>query len=283
MKNNINLKTACDECIDLAFEVGKKLIRYQKKLESLTITCKDRQGVASTADIEAEKMIIKRLSSLYPNSSILAEESAFEEWGGKSGAYKHFKEVEWTWVIDPLDGTHNFLAGLDYFAICISLVHYGKPVLGVVYRPVTGDLFFAIKDKKTSFKNLKYGTRAKKIHSEKSTKKLNESLLVTGFATEKGEVFDREFAIFKHMMEKGRGIRRMGSAALDLCYVASGLFDGFWERGLSPWDISAAGLICQEAGVTVTNYTGQLFCPFDETILAARKPLFNKLKTELMK
>lgn len=280
MKNKINLNNALKDCLQIAEAVGKKLLNYQKKLDSLTITSKERQGVASTADIEAEKYIIKNLLARYPKTDVLAEESAFDKWGGKSGAYKHYKNEEWTWVIDPLDGTHNFLAGLDYFAVCISLVHYGVPVLGVVYRPANGDCFYALKDKGAKFQNKKVGPRARKLYSKSSTKKLHETMLVTGFATEKGEVFDNEFRLFKKMMEKGRGIRRMGSAALDLCYVAGGPFDGFWERGLAPWDISAAGLICLEAGVIVTDYAGNPFCPFDQTILAARNPLMRTLKKE---
>ena len=111
----------------------------------------------------------------------------------------------------------------------------------------------------------------------KSKKKINEGIFVTGFATEKGIDLEIEFDVFRDILKKSRAVRRMGSAALDLCHVASGIFDGFWERGLAPWDVAASGLICLEAGVLVSNYEGDAFHPFQSSILAARKPLDNEL------
>lgn len=277
MKNNSKeLRVALNICLEVVEKVGKKLIRHQKKLSDLTITYKDAQGVASNADVEAEEQIIKVLLKNFPETNILAEESAYDLFRGKLDAYRFFEDKEWTWIIDPLDGTNNFLNGLDYYAICICLAHYGEPVLGVVYRPASGECFHAIKGEGAKISNLKDKSRAKKLYQEKNSKKLKNSMLVTGFATEKGEKFDKEFEIFLDMMSKGRGIRRMGSAALDLCYVAKGMFDGFWERGLAPWDTAAASLICEEAGVKVSDYDAKKFSPFNETILAARKPLFNE-------
>ena len=106
---------------------------------------------------------------------------------------------------------------------------------------------------------------------------LKQCMMSTGFVTEKGKLFSQEFNLFKKMMSEARAIRRMGSAALDLSLLAEGVFDGFWERGLAPWDVSAGGLICQEAGVQVTDYKGQKFHPFQETILAARAPHHRKM------
>lgn len=191
---------------------------------------------------------------------------------------EHFKKEDWCWIIDPLDGTHNFLAGMDYYAVCICLAYRGTPEVGVVYRPSNGECFYALKGQGAFLKNLKSKQKAQKIYSEKSGKKLDESMLVTGFATEKGVAFDIEFEYFRKIMGKSRGIRRMGSAALDLCYVASGLFSGFWERGLAPWDVAAPGLICLESGVRVTDYNGRKFHPFQKTIVAARNPVYNELK-----
>jgi len=276
--NDVNLKKALNAALEVAELAGVKLLKYRKKLDSLKVTTKEAQGVATEADVQSENLIIKELTKRFPQIPFLAEEAAFTQFKGQSDPYKEFKKKEWSWVVDPLDGTNNFLAGLDYFAVCISLVHYGVPVIGVVYRPVNGDCFYAVAGEKTKYKNVISGSRAKTIYYDKAKNKLKNSLLVTGFATEKGEKFDREFSIFVNMMGDCRGIRRMGSAALDLCYVASGVFDGFWERGLSPWDVSAAGLICQSAGVKVTDYKGQKFCPFDETVLAARKGLFTEFK-----
>lgn len=283
MNKKSDITKALKFSIDLAFDAGKILLRYQKKLSSLEITNKEAQGVASTADLASEKFIIKSILKQYPDHDILAEESAYAQFGNKKNAYEAFKEKEWTWVIDPLDGTNNFLNGLDYYAICISLLHFGKPVVGVVYRPSNGDCFFASSFDQSKLMNFKEGKRAKKLFSDVNKKKLRQSLLSTGFVTEKGQAFEKEFTLFKHMMRNSRGIRRMGSAALDLCLVASGVFDGFWETGLAPWDMAAAGIICTQSGVKVTDYKGRDFQPFTETILAARKPFYTDFKRQITK
>lgn len=263
--------------LDLAVKASKFLLIKQKKISSLKITNKIAQGIASNADIESEKMIIKGIKEQYPDHFILAEESAYEEYQGEMSRYEYLKAKEWVWIIDPLDGTNNFLNGLDYFSVCISLVNYGEPVVGVVLRPTNGDCFYAVKAKGTNLirfsSDFRKKSPVKNLFKKTNDKKVKDSLLVTGFTTEKGPVFDGEFDLFKKMIGKSRGIRRMGSAALDLCYVAVGVFDCFWERGLASWDVSAAGLICQEAGVVVTDYHGQKFHPFQETIIAARAPL----------
>lgn len=259
--------------IELALSAGVLLLKKQKKISALKITHKDAQGVASNADVESEQLIIKGIKKIYPDHLILAEESAYKEFHGEKSRYDFLKEKEWVWIIDPLDGTNNFLSGMDYFAVCISLVHWGMPVTGVVYRPATGDCFVAEKNKGAYFCNFKTKTKKKLIKKNIKAKTLSTSMLVTGFTSEKGEVFNQEFNLFKLMVGKSRGIRRMGSAALDLCYVAQGIFDSFWERGLAPWDVAAAGLIALESGVQVTDYYGRKYHPFQETILAARSPL----------
>lgn len=277
MSKIVKMQEALDLTIELALKSSKLLIKRQKKISSLKIKAKDAQGIASDADIESENIIINGIKKKYPTHEILAEESAYLQFHGEMSKYEFLKEKEWVWIIDPLDGTNNFLNGLDYYAVCISLAHFGEPVLGLIIRPRTGECFYALKSKgtkKVCYSNdfLTQGP-AKKVSISKASKKIKDSLLVTGFATEKGPVFDQEFEIFKYMMGKSRGIRRMGSAALDLCYVATGEFDCFWERGLAAWDVSAASLICQEAGVKVTDYEGEKFHPFQSTIVAARMPL----------
>jgi myo-inositol-1(or 4)-monophosphatase len=272
MKTKVNTKPALTLSLELAFLAGKLLLKKQKKISSLKITDKDAQGVASNADTESEQLIIKGIKKNFPHHLILAEELAYKEFHGEKARYDFLKEKEWVWIIDPLDGTTNYLSGMDYYCVCISLVHWGMPITGVVYRPTNGDCFVAEKDKGAYFYNLNLKTPKKKILSKKS-KSLKTSLLVTGFTTEKGEVFNQEFDLFKMMVGKCRGIRRMGSAALDMCYVASGIFDSFWERGLAPWDVAASGLVCLEAGVLLSDYEGRKFHPFQETILAARAPL----------
>ncbi|MDD0854069.1 inositol monophosphatase family protein [Halobacteriovorax sp. GB3] len=276
MMKNTELKKTLDIVAKISIETGAKLMKYQKKLNRLNITSKEAQGVFSEADVEAEKHIIKSLKRDFPTIPILGEESAFQDYQGKKEAYQKYAQMDYAWVVDPLDGTNNFLNGMDYFAVCISLVKKGQPILGVVHRPTSAHTFMAYQNGGSFFKV--GAKRAKKIFNNRLSKKLNESMLVTGFITEKGKPNQKEFDLFWHMMGTCRGIRRMGSAALDLCYVAEGTFDGFWERGLAPWDMAAAAIICQEAGVKVTDYNAKKFSPFGETILAARSPVHAQMK-----
>lgn len=280
-KSIVKKEEALALSMDLAVKAARLLLLKQKKISSLKITNKKAQGIASSADTESEKLIVDGIKKKYPDHFILAEETAYKEYMGEMDRYKFLKEKEWVWIIDPLDGTNNFLNGLDYFGICISLVHFGEPVVGLVLRPTNGECFYAIKGKgaklMTFSGNFKKKSKVIGLKKSSNKKSLCDSLLVTGFATEKGPVFDQEFALFKQMLGKSRGIRRMGSAALDLCYVARGIFDCFWERGLAAWDVSAAGLICLEAGVVVTDYEGQKFHPFQPTIVAGRAPLHKEI------
>jgi len=277
--NKKELTEALNFAIELSQKAGKLLLKYQKKLNSLKITVKDAQGVASKADIESENLIIEALEKKYPEHEVLAEEKAFKQFKGKknmAAAYEHYASAEWCWVIDPLDGTNNYLNAFNYYGVCISLTHFGKPVLGLVFRPGTGELFYAIKGGGAKYVPSETG-RVQSIFSGKGKLKLRDALLVTGFVSEKGVYFDKEFSFFKKIMKHCRGVRRTGSAALDLCYVASGVWDGFWETGLSPWDVAAAGIICQEAGVVVSDYKGREFDPFGKSIMAFRKPLYKQV------
>ncbi len=278
---NANLNETLQLINEWALKAGVLLIKKQKQISTLKIKDKKSQGVASQVDIDAEKIIVDGIKKHFPTHFVLAEEGAYDEFKGENARYEFLKDKEWVWIIDPLDGTNNYLAGLDYFGICIALVHYGVPQVSLVLRPQNGDCFYAIKNKGAFYKkysdNLKTVSRAKKLTYKPTTKKLKESLLVTGFVTEKGDYFEQEFNFFKFMMTKSRGIRRMGSAALDMCYVASGNFDCFWERGLSPWDVAASGLIVQEVGLEVTDYDGQKFHPFQETIVCARKSIHKEM------
>ena len=280
-KKALKKEEALELSMELAIKAARLLLLKQKKISSLKITNKKAQGIASSADTESEKLIVDGIRAKYPDHFILAEETAYKEYMGQMDRYKFLKEKEWVWIIDPLDGTNNFLNGLDYYGICISLVNFGEPVTGLVLRPTNGECFYAVKGKGSKLVNFtnSFKKKSKPVSLKKSTNKksLCDSLLVTGFATEKGPVFDQEFDLFKHMLGKSRGIRRMGSAALDLCYVARGVFDCFWEKGLAAWDVSAAGLICLEAGVKVSDYEGQKFHPFQETIVASRDPLHKEI------
>ncbi len=280
--NKRELKDALVFARKMAIDAGDILKVQQRKIDLLKISYKDAQGVASSADLLSEKFIIKKIKESYCHHHILAEEQAFESKGLAKNNYREFKNYDWCWIVDPLDGTNNFLNGSDYFAVSIALAHRGIPILGVVYRPITGDCFYTCSDFVPS-KFIRYlglnseKMRAKSLYKEINNKKLSDAILVTGFATEKGRVVDIEFDNFKRMLTKVRAIRRFGSAALDLCYVAAGVWDGFWEMRLSPWDTAAAGLICLNSGVMVTDFKGCEFSPFDSTICAARNSIYNQI------
>ena len=281
--NQRNLSKLLRETLKLSHRAGAKLLKLQQKISTLHISHKVSQGVVSTADKQIEQFLINHLNTLYPKIPVLAEESAYKEFqqaSSRSNLLRYFENAEYSWIIDPLDGTTNFLNGMDYFCICISLLHYGRPILGIVHRPTTNTSFYSLRGqggfKKTA------GKRSTNIFIKNNIKKLSNTLLATGFSSEKSTLSHREFEILKKIILKCRGIRRMGSAALDLCYVAEGVFDCFWEKGLAPWDVAAAGLICEEAGVHVTDYNRNVFHPFQNSIMACRNPLYNKVARQIL-
>ena len=248
---------------------GEKLLTFQKQLNKLQITDKKSFGVVSNADKEIEKEIIYAIEKEFPSHDILAEESAYEKYSSEQ--LWEFTKKESCWVIDPLDGTNNFLSSFDYFAVSIAFMSLGRPLVGVVYRPSTGECFSVIKGQ-----NVKVSNKEKSIVLDRNpnTRKLKDGMLVTSSVFSLDPDLNKEFTRLKDMTLASRGVRRFGSAALDLCYLAQGLWDGFWARGLSPWDVAAAGLICQEANVKITDYQGGVYSPFSSSIIAARDPFF---------
>jgi len=274
--NKTELRKLLNAILPIVEKAGRKLNRQQQKLHQLKITKKEAQGLVSNADVESENFLIKKLKPLISNAEFLAEESAFKKYGNKKDAYLSFKKVPYSWIIDPLDGTSNFLSKMDYYCICVCLAHYGDPVLGIIHRPSSGETFYGIKG--LGAKLIQKDGRKKKVSVLKQSRDLKNYLMVTGFACEKGEVFDQEFSVFKSVMEESRGVRRLGSAALDMTMLAQGVFGGFWERGLAPWDVAAASVIVKEAGGKITDYNGQRFNPFQDTIVASNGVIHEKLR-----
>ncbi|MGB0454880.1 MAG: inositol monophosphatase family protein [Bacteriovoracaceae bacterium] len=274
MKQSHELKTA----IETAIGAGKVLNRYYKKLQKSQIASKKSEGLVSKADLESEKFIKKSLMKEFKDFKFLGEEGAFKNKREYNKFKKEFPQYENCWVVDPLDGTTNFIYGLDYFCVCIGLVKKGVPSLGVVYRPTTGEVYFAEKGKGAyKLDTTKKSVRPKKLKVTTFSKDLRNTLLVTGFAAEKGGNEDKEFKLFKGLLKKSRGVRRLGSAAIDICFVADGIFGAFWERGLAPWDICAAGVVLQEAGGVVSSFDGEDFDAFQSTTLATTKIHHKKL------
>jgi len=206
--------------------------------------------LVTEADFAVEKAILELIAGHFPKDAILAEES------GKQGA-RGFR----TWLIDPLDGTTNFAHGFPFFAVSIALEIEDDVVLGVVYHPFMNEFFEAVKNK-GAFLN---GTSLQ----VSGTDRLDESLLATGFPYDVHERPERVVALLEKMLIRAQGVRRLGSAALELCYVAAGRLDGFWEEDLKPWDTAAGLVIVREAGGRLTTFSGEPYTPYMPTMVAS--------------
>ena len=222
--------------VKAARRAGNLIHRSADKIDHLTITRKSHADFVSEVDRAAEQTIIQTLLDAYPDHAILAEES------GSQG------ESEYLWIIDPLDGTTNFLHGLPQFAVSIALQHKGIITQAVVYDPVKNELFTATRGR-GAFLNDKRIRVTRRVQ-------LADSLIGTGFPYTRFEHMDAYIAIFRDLMQKTAGLRRPGSAALDLAWVATGRYDGFFETGLKPWDIAAGCLLITEAGGMVSDLHG---------------------------
>ncbi|MGI9036944.1 MAG: inositol monophosphatase family protein [Pyrinomonadaceae bacterium] len=216
-----------------------------------TITKKGDINLVTEADLASEALIIERIKSYYPKHSILAEESG--------SAMIDANDV-WKWIVDPLDGTTNYAHGYPCFCVTIALEHEGKIVIGATYDPTRDEMFAAESGQGASLN----GRRIRVSETEK----LSESLIVTGFPYD----FKQRQNFAKHLtdfMLESRGVRRDGSAAIDMAYVACGRFDGFWEEGLNPWDVAAGVLLIEEAGGFVTYYDGAPFSIYKPPMCAS--------------
>jgi len=222
--------------VKVARRAGNLIHRSADKIDHLTITKKSHADFVSEVDRAAEQTIIQTLLEAYPDHAILAEES------GSQG------ESEYLWIIDPLDGTTNFLHGFPQYSVSIALQHRGILTQAVVYDPVKNELFTATRGR-GAFLNDRRLRVTKRLH-------LADSLIGTGFPYTRFEHMDAYIGIFKELMQKTSGLRRPGSAALDLAWMAAGRYDGFFEIGLKPWDMAAGCLLITEAGGMVSDLHG---------------------------
>jgi len=223
--------------VKAARRAGDIINRASRNLDIIAAQEKAANDYVSEVDREAEQAIIRTVHSAYPDHSILAEES------GASG------KSEYRWIIDPLDGTTNFLHGFPQYAVSIALAHKDVVTQAVIYDPSRNDLFTASRGRGAYLNEtrIRVGKRAT----------LKNSLIGTGFPFRQFEYIDAYLAMFRDMIKNSAGVRRAGAAALDLAYVAAGRLDGFWELGLSPWDIAAGSLLITEAGGLVGDLEGE--------------------------
>jgi myo-inositol-1(or 4)-monophosphatase len=234
----------------IAREAGNLLVQ---KLGSAKITNKGDINLVTEADIAAENLIIERIRSHYPQHGILAEESG-------EAAMIGGKQSEWKWIIDPLDGTTNYAHGYPCFCVSIALEHRGVLEAGVVYDPMRDEMFAAERGRGATLNDRRIRVS--------NVDELNQAMVCTGFPYNVRERpdFAREFANFTL---NAQAVRRDGSAALDLAYVACGRFDGFWEDGLNPWDVAAGALLICEAHGKVTNFKDEPVDIYNEQVLAS--------------
>ena len=246
--------------VKAARSAGAIINRAALDIELLQVTTKSTNDFVTEVDHAAEAAIIETLLNAYPGHGILAEES-----GRKHGA----KDSEFVWIIDPLDGTTNFIHGLPIFAVSIALAHRGIVQQAVVYDPSRNDLFYASKGRGAFLND-------KRLRVSKRTR-LAESLIGTGFPFRKGDNLKRYVEMFETVLQACAGLRRPGAAALDLCYVAAGWYDGFFETGLSPWDVAAGSLLVTEAGGLVGNFTGESDYLHQREVVAGSPRIYGQL------
>ncbi|MBU0991073.1 MAG: inositol monophosphatase [Proteobacteria bacterium] len=224
--------------LDAAKNSADVLLSYFGNIK--TVRKKGAIDIVTQADTESEKIIIKTIRSVFPDHGIIAEES------GES-----FLNSDYCWIIDPLDGTTNFSHGLPLYAISIAFAVRHEVMMGIVFNPSTGELF-------TGVKGMGATLNGQPISVSK-TDSLDDSLLATGFPYNLRDMIDPLLIRFRTMLNHAQGVRRLGAAALDLCYVACGRFEGFWEQNLKPWDTAAGALIASEAGGVVTDFSNNAF------------------------
>jgi len=246
--------------VKAARAAGAIINRASLDLDRIAVDRKGHNDFVTEVDQAAEAAVIDVLLGAYPGHAILAEES-----GRERGA----KDSDYLWIIDPLDGTTNFIHGFPVYATSIALAFRGKVEQAVVYDPARNDLFMASKGRGAFLND-------KRLRVSKRPR-LNEALIGTGFPFRKGDNFKRYLKMFEEVMQQCAGLRRPGAAALDLCYVAAGWYDGFFETGLSPWDIAAGSLMVTEAGGLIGNFTGESDYLYQREIVAGNPKVYAQL------
>jgi myo-inositol-1(or 4)-monophosphatase len=252
----INTKTLCQLVIDISISIGDWIMSEQKKFNSSSIEMKSFNNLVSYVDKKSEERFIEELKKLIPNSGIIGEE----------GLEKYSKK-EYTWIIDPLDGTTNFAHSIPVFCTSVALMFEGRIILGVVYDPNRKEVFHAIEGGGSFLNNT--------LIEVSNTSDLSNSLIATGFPYDDFSRLNSYLNTFSYFTKNTRGIRRLGSAALDLCFVACGRFDAFFEYALSPWDVAAGSLIVKEANGKVSDFNNQQNYIFGEQIIATNSKIHN--------
>ena len=246
--------------IKAARNAGNIISRASLELDLIKVNTKAPNDFVTEVDTRAESAVIDTLLEAYPGHAILAEES-----GRSHGA----KDSEFLWIIDPLDGTTNFIHGLPMYSVSIALAFRGQLQQAVVYDPARNDLFYASKGRGAFLND-------RRLRVSKRNR-MADALIGTGFPFRRGDHFKRYMQMLEMVMLSCAGVRRPGSAALDLCHVAAGHYDGFFEPGLSPWDMAAGALMVTEAGGLVGNFTGESDFLYQREVIAGNPKIYGQL------
>ena len=242
-----------------ALAAGRLILQNTHRLDRLKVYTKNPNDFVSEVDLMSDNIIIEEIQNAYPQHAILSEEQ------GLSGP----EDAAYCWVIDPLDGTTNFLHGFPFFAVSIALLYKKKPVVGVIFDPSHNELFCAMDGQGATLNQRKIRVSDKK--------ELATALIGTGIPYKHNQSIDDYLAVLHTLISGTSSIRRAGAASLDLAYVAAGRFDGFWEFGLNIWDIAAGAVIVQEAGGLIGDLSGGFDHLDSGDTLAANSALFKKM------
>lgn len=251
--------------VNAARLAGNVINRAALDLERVQITRKQRNDYVTEVDQEAERVIIDALLKAYPTHSIFAEESGHTS----RRANETLSNADFIWVIDPLDGTTNFIHGFPQYAVSIALLEKGAATQAVVYDPTRNEMFTATKGRGAYLDD-------RRIRVSKR-EKLADALVGTGFPYREEDKLDSFMRMFKAVTEQSAGVRRPGAAALDLAYVANGRYDAFFEFGLSPWDVAAGALLVREAGGLIGDFNGDAGWLEGKEIVAATPKVFTAM------
>jgi myo-inositol-1(or 4)-monophosphatase len=255
--NKYFMKELCEKVINIVSETGTYINSEKKNFsQSADVERKGHSNFVTYVDKNAEKMLVSALGQLVPGSGFIAEEGTSE-----------LKGAIYNWIIDPLDGTTNFIHGLTPHAISVGLMKHNEMVLGVVLEINSGEMFSATKGGGAFLNGKQIRVSGNSEHQQ--------ALIATGYPYYDFSKIDKYILALREIMEKASGIRRLGSAAVDLCYVACGRFEAFWETGLSPWDVAAGTLIVNEAGGKVTDFSGRDNYLFGREIIATNALYYN--------
>ncbi len=257
------LKQVQQTAREAALEAGALLRRNFSQPHQITL--KGRHDPVTESDFQSQNLIIQRLSQTFPDHHFLAEEAGAPESAQDSS--------DGCWIIDPLDGTVNFAHGFPMFAVSIAFQWRGAVIYGVVYDPIREELFEAVQGQGAWLNDQPIQVSL--------LQELDRALLATGFPYNVSDHLEATMLRFKRLVAQVQGVRRPGSAAIDLCYLAAGRFDGFWEEGLKPWDTAAAVLIVREAGGQVSTFEGSPFALTSENVVASNRLLHDLILAAL--